>query len=200
MTDLFFRFLEYLAREKENIAIKLQKRHEHIVSQLKKELQKENCRGRKKCDDAQIALDEIQRILNQFEAASNYVKQMEKKREEILRGKISSNDNTYHEIKMALREAQMDVETEADAGRWLSEAIHSINEQNERYIKINEENIQKIEDSNKIILKNINKLNQAICLNQRRLQTMKLCKEQEKFCKNLIDNVCSNNSSSEALN
>lgn len=81
-------------------------------------------------------------------------------------------DAVYHEIKMALKEAQLDVEAEADGGRILTEAINTVTEQNERYSKINEENIRKIEDSNLLLMKSIKKLGKSICLNERRLKSI----------------------------
>lgn len=99
-----------MARDKEKVAVQLQRRHEHIVSQLKKELRKENHRGKKKCEDAQYALEEIYKILEQFRAAADYCEAMENKRQEILAGGKDTRDEIYYELRDAMVEAQQNVE------------------------------------------------------------------------------------------
>lgn len=50
LDELKFRFLELLSNYKEEIAIKMQKRHENMIGQMKKELRKEGEADKKKLE------------------------------------------------------------------------------------------------------------------------------------------------------
>lgn len=104
------RFLDLLANQKEEIAIRMQKRHEHIVAQMKKELRKEGEKGSKKMDDAQVAYDQAMAVLKAVREAR--LKQMEKEAQipERKKGGITAKSQLYDEMKKALMETYKNVE------------------------------------------------------------------------------------------
>lgn len=104
-----------MSYEKEKIAIGIQQRHENIVSQLKKELQKEHFRGKKKVIEAECALDEILCILKEFQEASAEAKELQQKRQSVLAECKKRKDEVYDEILNALDEAEQNVQVLIDA-------------------------------------------------------------------------------------
>lgn len=100
-----FRFIELIANAKEQLAVKIQRRHENMVSQLKKEMRKEGEKGKKKYDETKVLHDKVEAIVKHIKDYDKRAFQSEKQREEQLFGHRRERDVVYEEIRSAMIEA-----------------------------------------------------------------------------------------------
>ncbi|GLV36695.1 Serine Protease Immune Response Integrator [Carabus blaptoides fortunei] len=156
------KFLKLLADEKEKIAVRIQRRHENIVSQLRRELRKEREKGKSKYDDAKFTCDEILGVLTAVKEAEQKAWDSEQQRQNFLYGSRKERDEMYEQMRNAMLETQQHVEEEAERGKFLVDQINYVSAQNAVYHQVNEESLQKIEDENMAMMKNIQRLAKAV--------------------------------------
>ncbi|KAJ3638080.1 hypothetical protein MTP99_001488 [Tenebrio molitor] len=156
------KFLELLSNHKEEIAMRMHRRHENIAAQMKRELRREDEKGKNMVDGAQKGYDHSVEILKAVKNA--YTKKVESERRNEEKTKIPQSEHSqlYDQMRAALFDTQKSVENEAARGRVLAAQIGEINEQTEMCSKVTEGNVRKIEETNMAIMKNIKKLNAAI--------------------------------------
>lgn len=97
--------MELLADAKEAVAIKIQRRHENVTSQLKKEMRKEGEKGNKKCLETKTMRDKIGDILDSIKTADKKAYESELQREAQLYGHRKEKDQVYEQIRSAMIEA-----------------------------------------------------------------------------------------------
>ncbi|VEN48521.1 unnamed protein product [Callosobruchus maculatus] len=159
---VIMKFLECLSNYKENIALRMQRRHENVVTQMKKELRKEGEKKKKMMEEAETACDNAQTCLEAVREHYNKKLELEKREKEKHKGETSEHAKLYEQMKTAVLDTQKLVEEEALRGKFLATQINALTEQNEQFIQVNEEIIKKTEEGNNKIMKNIKKLNAAI--------------------------------------
>ncbi|XP_044264548.1 uncharacterized protein LOC123011256 [Tribolium madens] len=167
---LIEKFLKLLSDYKEEIAVRMHRRHENIASQMKRELRREDEKGKKLVEGAQIACDHASEILKAVKEAYTNKAEVEKRNAEKIAIPKSEHSELYDQMRAALLDTQKSVEDEAARGKVLAAQIGEINEQTEMCLKVTEENVRKIEEKNMEIMKNIKRLNAAIDNQQKRIE------------------------------
>ncbi|KAJ3648501.1 hypothetical protein Zmor_020299 [Zophobas morio] len=166
---LIEKFLQLLSDHKEEIAQRMQRRHENIAAQMKHALRKEDEKGKRVVDQAQTSCNLASQIHKAVKEA--YTKRADaiKKNEQKTAIPKSAHSELYDEMRAALFDTYKSVEVEAQRGKMLAAQIGEINEQTEQCSKVTEENVKKIEEKNMDIMKNIKRLNAAIDNQQKRI-------------------------------
>ncbi|CAH1958648.1 unnamed protein product [Acanthoscelides obtectus] len=159
---IIMKFLECLSNYKENIAMRMQRRHENIVTQMKKELRKEGEKKKKLMEEAEMACDNATGVLEAVKEHYNKKLQLEKKEKQKDKTEVSEHSKMYDQMKTAVFDTQRLVEEEALRGKFLAAQINALTEQNEQFMQVNDEVIKKTEEGNMKIMRNIKKLNAAI--------------------------------------
>ncbi|RZC43002.1 uncharacterized protein BDFB_011753, partial [Asbolus verrucosus] len=166
-------FLELLSNHKEEIAIRIHRRHENIASQMKRELRREDDKGKKLVEEAQNACDNAFTILEAVKEQYKKKQGAEQRNTDKMKIPQSKHSQLYDQMRAALYDTQKSVENEAARGRELAAEISVVNEQTEMCAKINEGTIRKIEEANMAIMKNIKRLNEAIKNQQERINQVR---------------------------
>lgn len=174
------KFLEFLANYKEELAVRLQRRHEHIVAQMRKELRKEGEKGLKKMEEAQMSCDQAIAVLKNVRAARQQQMESEKCLKSRKKGGETIKTRLYDEMRQALFDTQRSVEEEAARGRMLSDQINAVNEQTELFQHVNEDSILKTEEANIAIMRNIKRLQMAIKQYETRLHQLQAMNTQSR--------------------
>ncbi|KAB0800105.1 hypothetical protein PPYR_07985 [Photinus pyralis] len=160
--NLINKFIDLLANEKETIAIRMQKKHENISSQMRKELRKEGEKGRLKAEEAERFAQQVSLVLAKVKEA--YQRRMDALQN--LKDKKESNlteqQRLYEQLRAALYDTQRSVEEEAKRGRELTDQINFVNNQTEQMYQVNEEALRKAETDNIALMQNIKKLRNAV--------------------------------------
>ncbi|EFA06809.2 uncharacterized protein LOC662519 [Tribolium castaneum] len=167
---LIEKFLKLLSDYKEEIAVRMHRRHENIAAQMKRELRREDEKGKKLVEGAQIACDHATEILKAVKEAYTTKAEVERRNAEKVAIPKSEHSELYDQMRAALLDTQKSVEDEAARGKVLAAQIGEINEQTEMCLKVTEENVRKIEEKNMEIMKNIKRLNAAIDNQQKRIE------------------------------
>ncbi|KAF2901326.1 hypothetical protein ILUMI_04860 [Ignelater luminosus] len=159
---LIEKFLELLANEKEAIAMRMQRRHENIVAEMRKELRKEGEKGQAKVDEAERSMRQALPVLSAVKSA--YMRQLKqrKKIEERKKAAITDQQRLYEQLRVALFDTQRNVEEEAERGRILTEQINAVNARTDLYRQVNDASIRNTEAENITLMKNIKRLRYAI--------------------------------------
>ncbi|XP_017780750.1 PREDICTED: uncharacterized protein LOC108565682 [Nicrophorus vespilloides] len=168
------KFMALLSDQKENIALRMQARHENIVTQMKKDLRKEGEKLRKWLQGSKLACDQAVDVLNAVKAAAEKQKISYEKKNARKKGGETEMTKMYNEMKNALFDTQNDVEDEAERGRILTEQINALNVQSEVYSQITECSIIKTEEANMEIMKNIKRMKAAVTQYENRIAQMRL--------------------------
>lgn len=160
--SLVMKFLDCLSEHKEIIALRMQKRHENIVSQMKREMRKEGEKKKRMAEEAQTACENAMEVL--YAVRAHYKKKMdiEKRNKEQTEGELSEHSKIYENMKAAVYDTQKLVEEEAIRGKFLASQINAVSEQTEQFNLVNDDIIQKTEEANMKILRNIKNLGVAI--------------------------------------
>ncbi|XP_022914679.2 myosin heavy chain, clone 203-like [Onthophagus taurus] len=166
------KFIELMANQKEEIAIRMQRRHDNIVSQMKKELRIEGEKFTKWVETARVAMDRAVEVQKAVQAARFKQLESEMKAKRRKRGGITEKTELYEQMAKALFDQQQNVELESEKGRMLTEEINHLNAQTEMIQQVTNDNVMKQEEANIAIMKNIKKLQQAITANEKRLHTL----------------------------
>ncbi|KAK9873406.1 hypothetical protein WA026_022465 [Henosepilachna vigintioctopunctata] len=166
-------FVDLLAKLKEEIALQMHKRHEHMITQMKKELRIEGEKGQKKIIAAQRSCDIAWKILLAVRSAYTRKKEAEKKNMEAKSLKLSKHSQLYDKMREVLLEKQKEVEEEAVHGQELAAEINAVAYQTDLYMHINDETIRKTEESNMAVIKNLKRLSAAVQQYENRIATLK---------------------------
>lgn len=156
------KFLECLSAYKEKIAMRMQRRHENIVSQMKKEMRKEGEKKRKIAEDSQRACESAMAVLEAVRAQYKKKMDMERRNKEKETVELSEHSKMYENMKAAVFDTQRMVEEEALRGKFLANQINAVSEQSEQFNLVNDDIIKKTEEANMKFLKNIRNLGVAI--------------------------------------
>ncbi|KAF5283976.1 hypothetical protein FQR65_LT13668 [Abscondita terminalis] len=159
---LIEKFLDLLSNEKEEIAIRMQRRHETIASQMRKELRKEGEKGRLKSEEAERYAKQVAPILEAIKQAYQRQQDAFKRQHTDKESKKSKQQKLYEELQEALYDTQRNVEEESERGRRLREEINFVNDQTEKYHQVNDDSIRKVEAENIELMKSIKKLRTAV--------------------------------------
>lgn len=160
--SLVKKFLECLSDFKETIAVRMQRRHENIVSQMKREMRKESEKKKKIAEEAETSCGNAMEVLNAVRA--HYKKKMdaERRNREQTEVELSEHSKIYENMKAAVFDTQKLVEEEALRGKFLASQINAVSEQTEQFNLVNDDIIKKTEEANMKILRNIKNLGVAI--------------------------------------
>ncbi|KAL3288842.1 hypothetical protein HHI36_003288 [Cryptolaemus montrouzieri] len=167
------RFIDLLAKLKEEIAMQMHKRHENLLTQMKKELRIEAERGGRKMNTAKKSCDIAWKILLDVRAAYNKKADADKKNLEAKSMKLSEHSQLYDRMREALLEKQKEVEEEAAHGHKLAAEINAVANQTNLYMHINDETIRKTEESNLTAMKNLKRLKAAVHQYETRVAQLK---------------------------
>ncbi|XP_056636814.1 uncharacterized protein LOC130445274 [Diorhabda sublineata] len=170
---LIKKYVEYLSDYKEVIAQRMQRRHENVVSQMKKELRKEGERMKQMAEEAERACDNAQAVLAAVKL--QYTKKVteEKRQEKASGAELPEHSKMYEKMKEAMYNTQKKVEEEALRGKFLAAQINTLNEQADQMMSVTDDVIRKTEEKNMRILRNIQKLTMAIRQYEALLHDMK---------------------------
>lgn len=166
--SLIKKFLECLSAYKENIAVRMQRRHETIVSQMKKEMRKEGEKRRRLAEESESACGTALLVLEAVRAQYKKKMDLERKNKEKTDVELSDHSKIYESMKAAVFDTQKLVEDEALRGKFLASQINAVSEQTEQFNQVNDDIIRKTEEANMKILKNIRNLTTAV----KRYETM----------------------------
>ncbi|KAK4884846.1 hypothetical protein RN001_001117 [Aquatica leii] len=167
------KFLDLLSNEKEDIAIRMQRRHEAIVSQMRKELRKEGEKGRLKSEEAVKYAKQVAPVLAAIKEAYERQQKALKKLHVEKESKKTTQQKLYEQLQEALYDTQKNVEEEAERGRRIREEINFVNDQTEKYHQVNDDSIRKVEGENIALMKNIKKLRAAVHQYETRIDQIK---------------------------
>ncbi|KAK5648308.1 hypothetical protein RI129_003200 [Pyrocoelia pectoralis] len=159
---LIEKFLDLLSNEKETIAIRMQRKHENMVSQMRKELRKEGEKGRIKAEEAERFAQQVAPVLAQIKVAYQNREDAFKKLKDYKDSNLSEQQQLYEKLRTALYDTQKSVEEEAKRGRELTEQINFVNNQTEQMHQVNEEALRMTEADNIALMQNIKKLRKAV--------------------------------------
>ncbi|XP_050515734.1 uncharacterized protein LOC114345139 [Diabrotica virgifera virgifera] len=156
------KYVIYLGDYKEQIAQRMQRRHENVVSQMKKELRKEGEKMKLTAEEAERACDNAMAVLAAVK--EQYLKKLAEERKQGKEGKedLPEHSQLYEKMKEAMYDTQKKVEEEALRGKFLASQINSLNEQTEHIMNVSVDIIKRTEEKNIRILRNIKKLKAAI--------------------------------------
>lgn len=88
----------------------MQKRHENIVAQMRKELRREGEKGNKKMEEAQLAYDQAMAVLKAVREARTRQAEAEAKIPKRKKGGVTAKSQLYDEMRRALLETYKNVE------------------------------------------------------------------------------------------
>ncbi|KAJ8970893.1 hypothetical protein NQ314_000980 [Rhamnusium bicolor] len=170
---LIERFLKSLSDHKEEIAMRMQRRHENIVTQMKKELRKEGEKKKNMAEEADLACGNA--LLTLAAVKAQYNKKMEAERINSAKYEVPVSEHTkqYEQMKAAVFDTQKLVEEEALRGKFLAAQINAVSEQTEKFIHVNDEMITKTEETNMKIMRNIKRLSAAVRQYESRISDLK---------------------------
>lgn len=166
--SLVRKFLECLSAYKELIARRMQRRHENIVSQMKKEMRKEGEKKKKSAEETETACEAATKILRAVRAHYKKKVDAERRNKEQTEVELSEHSKIYENMKAAVYDTQKLVEEEALRGKFLANQINAVSEQTEQFNLVNDDIIKKTEEANLKILRNIKNYSAAI----KRYETM----------------------------
>ncbi|KAJ8924526.1 hypothetical protein NQ315_007324 [Exocentrus adspersus] len=170
---LIEKFLQSLSTHKEQIAMRMQRRHENIVTQMKKELRKEGEKKRKVAEDTELACENAVSTLTAVRLA--YQQKMDAENQFKDKTELPTSDHTrkYEEMKAAVFDTQKLVEEEALRGKFLAAQINVVSEQTEQFMNVNQELLTKTEEANMKTMRSIKRLNAAIKQYENRILELK---------------------------
>ncbi|CAH1169550.1 unnamed protein product [Phaedon cochleariae] len=156
------KFLEYLSDHKEVIAIRMQRRHENIATQMKKALRKEGERKKKKAEEAEQACEKAMIVLKEVREQYNKKMEAERKNKQQDEVELSEHSKMYEKMKSTVLDTQKMVEEEALRGKFLAGQINAVSEQTEQFLTVNDDIVRKTEEANLKTIKNIKRLTTAV--------------------------------------
>ncbi|KAL1506659.1 hypothetical protein ABEB36_005984 [Hypothenemus hampei] len=167
------RFIIYIAAFKEEIAERIHRTHEKIVTQMKKELRKEASKKKKEVEKIEATCLDIEEVF--IAVTEQWKKKQEAEAQNSSQLNISVDDHTrlYENLKATALDAQKFVEEEAARGKFLAEQINIFAEQSKTIKDVHDDSIRKCEQANAKILKNIKRLNHMIKLHETRISDIK---------------------------
>lgn len=177
---LIQKFLSCLSDYKENIAIRMQRRHENIVGQMRKEMRKEGDKKRKEAEEAEAACENALEILDIVKKQNQKKIEAEKANNAKTTEGLSEHSKIYESMKAAVFDTQRLVEEEAIRGKFLANQINAVEEQTEAFSQVNDDVIKKTEEANMKTLRNIKQLNLAINRYEQMIAEMRNCVDNEK--------------------
>lgn len=174
-------FLQLMANMKEEIAMRMQRRHVNIISQMKQELNTESVKLKKRVDDIKQESDQMEAVLKAVRAAREKQAKSYEEANKRKKGGETKLTGAYEEMKAALQETQLGVEQESERGHMLAEQINALNAQTEMYNEISERTIMMTEETNMELMKNIKRMTATVKMHEGRLnQIMKMQQTDEK--------------------
>lgn len=156
------KFLESLSAYKEVIAVRMQRRHENIVSQMKKEMRKESEKKKRMAEESETACETAMEVLNAVRAHYKKKIDAERRNKEQNEVELSEHSKLYENMKAAVYDTQKMVEEEALRGKFLASQINAVSEQTEQFNMVNDDIMKRTEEANMKILRNIKNLGVAI--------------------------------------
>ncbi|XP_074034385.1 uncharacterized protein [Leptinotarsa decemlineata] len=156
------KFLEYLSDYKEVIALRMQRRHENIISQMRKELRKEGQQMKHMAEESEEACENALTVLKAVKEQYEKKMEVEKKNKQQTEVELSDHSKMYEKMKMAVYDTQKMVEEEALRGKFLADQINAVSEQTEQFMTVNDDIVRTTEEANLKILRNIKKLSGAV--------------------------------------
>ncbi|XP_018567603.1 uncharacterized protein LOC108908153 [Anoplophora glabripennis] len=159
---LIEKFLKCLSSHKEEIAWRMQRRHENIVGQMKKELRKEGEKKKKLAEETEAACENATATLKVVHTAYKIKADAEQQIKDKSTLPISEHTKKYEEMKEAVFDTQKLVEEEALRGKFLAAQINAVSEQTEQFMHVNQDLLTKTEEANMKIMRSIKRLSTAI--------------------------------------